>query len=147
MKFYLKLFLIFITLVQFSHASDSINTPIATDNRIKTYIYNENEVFNILVHSGYQSSIEFAYGEEVETVSMGDAYSWKITPLGRRLFIKPYEENIRTNMTIITNKRAYQFDIISKAPSENFDKELSYVVRFFYPELPKTTSKDGTQDE
>jgi type IV secretion system protein VirB9 len=116
--------------------------PIATDNRIKTYIYNENEVYSVLVHYGYQSSIEFGLGEELETISIGDSYAWKITPVGRRLFIKPLEENIHTNVTIITNKRTYQFDLISKLPGEGFDKELVYVVRFFYPTKPKITTEE-----
>lgn len=133
MKYYLSVLLIIMSTIKVVNAQ----VPIATDNRIKTYIYNENEVFKILVHYGYQSSIELAYGEEVQTISMGDSYAWKITPIGRRIFIKTLEENIHTNMTIITNKRTYQFDIISKPPSENFDKELSYVVRFFYPEMKK----------
>jgi type IV secretory pathway VirB9-like protein len=37
--------------------------PITSDHRIKTYIYNPNEVYLIVVHSGFQSHIEFAKGE------------------------------------------------------------------------------------
>lgn len=48
-------------------------------------------------------------------------------------FIKPMEKNIRTNMTIITNKRTYQFDIVSKELEDENDKDLVYVVRFQYP--------------
>ena len=50
-----------------------------------------------------------------------------------KLFIKPMEKNIRTNMTIITNKRTYQFDIVSKELEDENDKDLVYVVRFQYP--------------
>lgn len=103
------------------------------DNRIKTYIYNPNEVFLIVVHTGFQSHIEFAKGEEIETISMGDSYAWKITPLANRLFIKPLERNIRTNMTILTNRRTYQFDIVARELDGEDDKDLVYVVRFYYP--------------
>jgi type IV secretion system protein VirB9 len=108
--------------------------PITIDNRIKTYIYSENEVFRLLVHYGYQSSIEFAEGEKIATISVGDSFAWKITPVGRRLFIKALQDNMHTNMTIITNKHTYQFDLMSKTPDKNIDKELVYVLRFFYPE-------------
>ena len=108
--------------------------PITTDNRIKTYMYNESEIYPLVIFYGYQTSIEFAKGEEVSNISMGDSYSWQITPVGRRLFIKPLEENMHTNMTIITNKRAYQFDLFSKKTDGEFNKELVYVMRFFYPE-------------
>ena len=43
------------------------------------------------------------------------------------------EKNIRTNMTIITNKRTYQFDIVAKELEDGYDKDLVYVVRFQYP--------------
>ena len=108
--------------------------PVTTDSRIKTFVYNENEVYPITVHYGYQSSIEFGIGEEANVTSIGDSYSWKITRVGRRLFIKTLEANAHTNLTVITNKRTYQFDILSRLPDENIDQELVYVVRFFYPE-------------
>lgn len=114
----------------FAHAED----PISIDNRIKTYIYNENEVYRLLIHYGYQTSVEFGEGERVMTISVGDTYAWKITPVGRRLFIKPLQNNMHTNMTVITNKHSYQFDLLSKTPDGKLDSELIYVMRFFYPE-------------
>lgn len=116
-------------------ASVSIaDEPITTDNRVKTYVYNENEVYTLMIFYGYQTSIEFAKGEEVSTISMGDSYAWKVNAVGHRLFVKPLEDNMHTNMTIITNKRAYQFDLFSKKINGKFDKELVYVMRFYYPE-------------
>lgn len=115
-------------------AFEDEDTSITTDNRIKTYIYNPNEVYLLVLHFGFQSHIEFAKEEEIQTISLGDAYAWSISPLGNRLFIKPLEKNIRTNMTIITNKRTYQFDIVSKELGlEEDEKDLVYVVRFYYP--------------
>ncbi len=107
--------------------------PITRDTRIKTYIYNPNEVYLLVLHYGFQSHIEFAQGESIETISLGDSYAWKITPLANRLFIRPLEKNIRTNMTIITNKRAYQFDIVSKELEEGEEQDLVYQIKFFYP--------------
>jgi len=116
-----------------SLAFDDEDLPITTDSRIKTYIYNPNEIYLLVLHSGYQSSIEFAKGEEIQTISLGDSYAWKMTPLDNRLFIKPLEKNMRTNMTIITNKRTYQFDIVSEELEIGEEKDLVYVVRFYYP--------------
>jgi type IV secretion system protein VirB9 len=107
--------------------------PITKDSRIKTYVYNPSEVYMLVLHHGYQSHIEFAQGESIETISLGDSYAWKISPLGHRLFIRPLESNIRTNMTIITNKRAYQFDLISKELELGNEYELVYQIKFFYP--------------
>ncbi len=112
----------------------SAERPIATDSRIRTLVYSENEVFRIVVNYGYQTVLEFANGEEVQTISSGNNYAWTITPMGRRLFIKPLEDSIMTNMTIITNLRSYQFELQSKPMSNTLDEELVYVVRFFYPD-------------
>lgn len=108
--------------------------PVVTDSRIKTFVYNENEVFTITTHYGYQSNIEFGEKETIDTVSVGDRVAWQIIPAGRRLFIRAQEENAHTNMTIVTNLRAYQFDLRSSSADAVFgSEELTYVVRFFYP--------------
>jgi type IV secretion system protein VirB9 len=104
--------------------------PIATDNRMKTYVYNQNDVYLVTVSTGFQSSIEFEQGETVQTLSLGESYAWNITPIDNRLIIKPLENNVRTNMMVITNRRTYQFDIVSTSDE---DAAISYVVRFYYP--------------
>lgn len=107
--------------------------PLTTDSRIKTYIYSPNEVFLLVLHYGFQSHIEFGKNESIETITLGDSFAWKVTPLDNRLFIKPMERNIRTNMTIITNKKTYQFDLVAKELESGDEKDLVYVIRFQYP--------------
>ncbi len=128
----------------FANTIVNADEPITTDNRVKTYVYNENEIYPLMIFYGYQTSIEFAKGEEVSTISMGDSYAWQITPIGRRLFVKPLEENMHTNMTILTNKRAYQFDLFSKKAENDFDAELVYVMRFYYPD--KEDNQENTDN-
>jgi type IV secretion system protein VirB9 len=125
--------LLIILNVSGSFAEYDDDIPLTTDNRIKTYVYSPNEVYLLVLHFGFQSSIEFAKNESIETITMGDSYAWKITPLGNRLFIKPMEKNIRTNMTIITNRRTYQFDIVAKTLEDGDENNLVYVMRFQYP--------------
>lgn len=117
-----------------SNYYDSDDISLTTDSRIKTYIYSPNEIYLLVLHYGFQSHIEFSKGETIDTLTLGDSFAWKLTPLGNKLFIKPMEKNIRTNMTIITNKRTYHFDIAAKElEDEEEDKDLVYVVRFQYP--------------
>lgn len=109
--------------------------PVVTDSRIKTFVYNPNEVFTLTTHYGYQGNIEFSEKETIETVSVGDRVAWQIIPAGRRLFLRAQEENARTNMTVVTNLRAYQFDLLSSSADAVFgSEELVYVVRFYYPD-------------
>ena len=142
-KFLLVLVFSFIAITG-AYASEE---PIPTDSRIKTFIYSEHEVFRIVVHYGYQTSIEFAEDEDIQNISVGNNYAWQLTPLGRRLFIKPLEENILTNMTILTNKRAYHLEVQSKLLSYTVDEELVYVVRFFYPEEGIDKSRPKVKQE
>jgi type IV secretion system protein VirB9 len=110
-----------------------IPVPVATDSRIKTFVYSENDVFNLVTHYGYQSNIEFGLNEQVETISVGERSSWQIIPAGRRLFIRALTTNAHTNMTVITSKHAYQFDLTSVPVPITPNEELAYVVRFYYP--------------
>ena len=129
-----KIFLSLLVLTfGFSIHASQYDEDLTTDSRIKTYMYNPNEVFLLVLHYGFQSHIEFAKNETINTITLGDSYSWKITPLDNRLFIKPMERDIRTNMTIITNKRTYQFDIAAKELDNGDEKDLVYVIRFQYP--------------
>lgn len=107
--------------------------PIATDSRIKTFVYNENEVFKLTIHYGYISSIEFGKSEQLQVIAPGNDYSWTIRAEGNRIFIKALEGAAHTNMTVITDKHIYQFELESKNPDDGLDEELVYVVRFFYP--------------
>ena len=117
---------------------EDLDLPLTKDSRIKTYIYNKNEVFLLSLHHGFSSTIELSSNETIETITLGDSYAWKITPVNNRIFIKPLETNIRTNMTIITDRREYHFDIIAEEFKKDKKQELVYVVRFYYPKYKKT---------
>ena len=106
-------------------------TPLTTDSRIKTFVYNENEVYTVYSEYGYQSSIEFSKDETINTLSLGDPVVFRVTPSENRIFVKALQDNSHTNMTVITDLRTYYFDLSSIIPD---GMELSYVTRFYYPE-------------
>ncbi len=106
-------------------------SPIVTDSRIRTYVYNENEVFKLITDYGYQSNIEFGEEEQIHTISMGDVSGFKVQPAGNRIFIRALQSDKHTNMTVITTERVYQFELSSAVES---DADIIYVMRFYYPE-------------
>jgi type IV secretion system protein VirB9 len=108
--------------------------PIATDSRIRTVRYSPNEVYQFIGHYGYQSSIEFAEDEKIQTVSIGDSLAWMVNPSGNRLFLKPIEQNALTNMTLITDKRTYFFELHAEETKDIRDKQMVFAVRFIYPQ-------------
>ena len=107
--------------------------PIATDHRIHTIRYSANDIFIFTGYYGFQSSIVFAPDEEIVTISMGDSLSWMISPSGNRIFLKPLEQDALTNMTVLTNKRTYHFELHAEEAASIREAGLIYEMRFIYP--------------
>lgn len=107
---------------------------IATDSRIRTVRYSDNEVYQFIGHYNFQSSIEFGPDEKILTVSIGDSMAWMVNPSGSRLFIKPIEQNALTNMTVLTDKHSYLFELHAEETRDIRDKGLIFTLRFIYPQ-------------
>lgn len=122
-----------ICMANFAHAIREPR-PIATDSRIRVLVYSPDDVFKFVGYYGYQTSIELAKDEEVVSISMGDTTAWQIVPSGFRIFIKPMEPEATTNMTLITNKRTYFFELYAEEAEDIRDPDLVFNVRFIYPD-------------
>ena len=122
----------FITSLSVSAVRES--RPIATDTRIRVMVYSPDDVFKYTGYYGYQASIELDQEEEVVNVSMGDTTSWQIVPNGHRIFLKPIEDDATTNMTLITNKRTYFFELYADEAQDIRDPDMVFTVRFIYPD-------------
>lgn len=127
--------LIALTLLSFNRAY-ALQEPrsIPTDFRLQKVRFSPNEVYKFTGHYGYQSSIEFHPDETIETVSIGDSIAWLVNPLQNRLFIKPVEQDAMTNMTVITDKRTYHFELHARETEDIRDRNMLFVMRFSYPE-------------
>lgn len=108
--------------------------PTPTDSRIRVMVYNPNDVFKFTGYYGYQASIELARDEQVVSISMGDTTAWQIVPAGHRIFIKPMEQDATTNMTLITNKRTYFFELYAEETLDIRDPGMVFNVKFLYPD-------------
>jgi len=111
---------------------ESRPTPI--DSRIRVIAYHPDDVFKFTGYYNYQTSIELAKHEEVVSISMGDTTSWQIVPAGNRIFIKPMEKDATTNMTLITNKRTYFFELYAEETLDIRDPGMAFNVKFLYPD-------------
>jgi type IV secretion system protein VirB9 len=107
----------------------------AGDARLASRLYNPDEVVRINGRVGVQASIAFDESEHIENVAIGDSGSWQVTPNKRAnlLFVKPLNPRARTNMTVVTDRRTYFFDLVTSATAEPL-----YVLRFTYPAEPKS---------
>lgn len=132
----MKQFIIFTILFCITQSTYAIreSRPTPIDSRIRVMVYNPDDVFKFTGYYGYQTSIELAKNEEIVNISMGDTTSWQIVPSGNRIFIKPMEEDATTNMTLITNKRTYFFELYAEETSNIRDPGMVFNVKFLYPD-------------
>ena len=126
--------------IAFGPSSDVIagETGIAgfQDARIKTNFYDPSEVYRVVSHFGFVTSIQFKKGEMVESVQLGDSVSWSVERLARgdMLSIVPLEEAARgTNMTVTTDSRVYVFDMVARHAASPDAPEMTFLYRFDYP--------------
>ncbi len=107
----------------------------ATDSRIRSVAYDPEQIVRIVGKSGIQSTIEFSGDEKIENVAVGDSSKWQITPNRRAslLFVKPLAPHSRTNMTVVTDKRTYMFDLVAGEASAS----AVYAMKFSYPNEKK----------
>lgn len=110
--------------------------PGPLDPRIRTVFYEPDEVVRLRGVPGYQMTIEFGEGERIENVAIGDSLAWQVTPNKKAtlLFLKPLSPRALTNMTVITDRRRYAFQLSARASTRA--SEMAYVVRFLYPPDP-----------
>ncbi len=151
MKKFLLIFNLLIMLSGSAALASQLPHYLGTEKKFRSYIYNPNDVYRYLGHYTYQGFIEFEDKESIGTISMGDPSLWLFEHLGNRLFLKPVGEgNSQTNMTVITNKRIYHFELTAKEARDINDKDLVFVAKFVYPdesdknilEFPKAIASD-----
>lgn len=117
-------------------------TPALADERLVEVRYDAAKIYRIEGKPKVQATIRFAEDESIENVAVGDSNAWQITPNKRAnlLFVKPLLARANTNMTVVTNKRTYLFDLVASPAGQPL-----YVLSFKYPDEPKPTTVPGAQ--
>jgi type IV secretion system protein VirB9 len=115
----------------------------ASDKRIETLVYDPDEIVQVVGREGIQSTIEFGPDERIENVAVGNSAAWEITPNRRAslLFLKPLLRATRTNMTVVTDRHMYMFDLV--AGSRN--NLPVYAMKFLYPNDKPAVSEASAQ--
>ena len=117
----------------------AIASPLAAqDSRLQTLVYNADAVVQIDGRVKVQTTIKFAPDEIIENVAIGDSAAWQVQPNKAQtiLFVKPLDPAARTNMTVVTDKRTYLFDLVTSPKASAL-----YVLQFRYPELEKAAEE------
>ena len=105
--------------------------PGPVDPHIQSVLFDSDQVVELRGALGWQIMLEFGSDERIENVSIGDALAWQVTPnkKARNLFLKPLLKTASTNMTVVTDRRQYSFQL-ETGPRSAF---TPWVVRFDYP--------------
>jgi type IV secretion system protein VirB9 len=113
----------------------------ATDGRIRMAAWRDGEVFELRGRVGFQIDLEFETGETFVGLASGDLDALSFVAQANHLFLKPRAANIRTNVTVLTNRRHYQFEyrVGNDGGVAAADEEM-YALRFTYPAREDTAS-------
>ena len=102
-----------------------------TDDRIRTAVYDPDQVYVIETDLAHATTIRLGPGERFAAVAVGDTESFQVDPipeLGNVITIKPHVAGASTNMTVITDGRSYNFHL-----REGRSRAQFFEVRFTYP--------------
>lgn len=113
----------------------------ASDARMQEVEYDPDKIVNIIGKNGIQTMLIFDDDERIENIAVGDSAAWQVTPNKRanRLFVKPTMVNADTNLTVITNRHEYLFQL----KTQRGDALPMYSLRFVYPKAPEEPASRG----
>jgi len=111
------------------------------DPRMVELQYDPTEIVRIEGKTNVLTTIRFGDGEQIENAAVGDSQAWQVTPNRRAnlLFVKPLAPRATTNMTVVTNRRTYLFDLVAN-PSA---RTPLYMLSFTYPEELQPAQNDA----
>lgn len=118
--------------------------PVGIDPSIQSVTYAEGKIVRLTVAAGYQLTVEISPDETIENIAVGDSSTWQVSPSrrGDRIFIKPLQYGVTTNMTVVTGTRTYLFEL---TPANYGGAGAAQIVRFAYPEPPPVSTPPDEQ--
>ena len=100
-------------------------------NSMMVYNYVDNALYTIYTAPGRVTTLNLEKGEKIQGVAAGDTASWMIeeitVPQGNKVFIKPYQSGLKTNIVLTTNQRSYYLEV------ESFEDTYMSSVSWTYP--------------
>jgi len=119
--------------------------PGTGDPRLQTVLYDPGQIVQLQGTPGYQMTIQISPDEQIQNVSIGDSSTWQVSVnhAGDHLFIKPSQAGAPTNMTVITNVRVYNFELV---PLSFPTPDMAYTVQFKYPSQAPA-QQNGVRDQ
>jgi type IV secretion system protein VirB9 len=107
-------------------------TTAEAESRLRVVDYTPTLILPLTGFVGYHIHFEFAPDERFVTLASGDTASLDVGAEGNHLLLKPKRATPDTNLTVLTNRRAYFIDFraLARVPRP---EEVVYSVTFRYP--------------
>ena len=116
---------------------------LGSDARFRTLSYKPNAVYRFFIPYDTSTYLEFESGETVTSYSFNNQkqVAWDIATVQNRMYIRPVESDADTQVTVMTNKRVYFFELFAKeSDAKDIFKDQDFV---FYTKFNYPSSEDG----
>lgn len=109
--------------------AELVATPLRGDSRLVQFQYDADNTYLVLSKPKAVTHIQFAPDEVIQSIAAGDAAAWELTPTKNRkhIFVKPKFEDVDTSMTVLTDKRTYQFVMRSTGDGKKWYQRVSWL--------------------
>jgi type IV secretory pathway VirB9-like protein len=109
--------------------AELVATPLRGDSRLVQFQYDADNTYLVLSKPKAVTHIQFAQDEVIQSIAAGDTAAWELTPTKNRkhLFVKPKFEDLDTSMTVLTDRRNYQFVLRSTGDGKKWYQRVSWL--------------------
>lgn len=115
-------------------AAEAIPDKGIRDDRLRVAVYYSDQLYRLRGYVGYELDLEFEQGESFVGLGSGDLDGVSFVAQDNHLFLKPKVAQLSTNLTVLTNRRAYQLEYsVSGGRPGSVQSDLIYALRFIYP--------------
>lgn len=96
----------------------SVAVPGGLDSRVRIFAYSPDVVYTLPVTVGMHTHVPLGPDEElVEKPKMGETIQWRVSGNQNNIYIKALKADVSTSMTLVTDKRVYQFELVATTKS------------------------------
>ena len=124
--------------------AEIVPTAGLADPRVRSAAYDVEQIYRLNGFAGYQIDLEFEPGESFVGLGAGDLEAVSFFAQDNHLFLKPKAAKVTTNLTVLTNRRHYQFSYVAGSRPPGADaRDVIFALRFIYPSVPSAAATAG----
>lgn len=109
--------------------AELVATPLRGDSRLVQFHFDPDNAYLVLARPKAVTHIQFAPDEVIQSVAAGDTANWEFSPTKDRknMFVKPRFDDQDTSLTVITDKRTYQFVLRSTGEGRKWYQRVNWL--------------------